>query len=290
MMSLREIDPVEDLLARLRLDREAREAGAVIVEGPTDERILARTLRLNRRALFPSAGRVNLLRCASALQQNPLEGVICVGDRDFDSACTDWSDCWFLVFYDNADVEAMAVDSPALDRMLEEWASQRKLERVGGSAGVRQLLFERTRPLSKLRAASARDGLGLKFDSFALEDVLEKRTAEVKINALLGRLATPHIPRERLETILGQDEPRCPDTERPLARGRDLLAFLSTMLRQLVGSLSRQQARGDFAERTMRLALLEGDFDETLFHLRFTEAIRKAKARFADAERADTRT
>jgi Protein of unknown function (DUF4435) len=264
-------------LARLRLDRKARRTGVVIVEGPTDERVLSTVFALDRRRLFPVRGRVNLLRCAGSLDEKSMTGVVCVADRDFDSADAQWKESSTVVFYDGADLEAMIVESEALDRVLEEWASKRKLERLGGSSGVRTLLRERAQPLAVLRSASARENLGLCFSELPIQDIVEKSQARIKNASLVSRLAKAGPRRDRLEGLLAEDEPECPDTHQPLRRGKDLMSLLATMFRQMIGSLSRQQVRGDFVERTMRLALAPGDFDNTPFNARFRYALEKAQ-------------
>jgi hypothetical protein len=222
-------------------------------------------------------GRVNLLRCAGSLDEEPTSGIVCVADRDFDAADVQWAESTTVVFYDGADLEAMIVESNALDRVLEEWASKRKLERAGGADGVRKLLAERTQPLAILRAANARKNLGLPFDELPIPALVEKSQARIKEESLIGRLASARIGRNDLEELLAQEEPKCLDTGRPLRRGKDLMALLAVMLRRMIGNLGHQQARDDFVERTMRLALASGDFEDKPFTGRFHSALAMAQ-------------
>jgi hypothetical protein len=277
-MSLQDLDPVEDLLARLRLDHEARRRGVAIVEGPTDERVLSKALTLDRRRLFPVGGRVNLLRCAGSLEVERMSGIVCVADRDFDDADERWEKSTTVVFYDGADLEAMIVESEALDRLLEEWASKGKLERVGGANGVRKLLNEKTRPLAILRAANGRDSLGLPFDDLPMMDLFEKSRGDLKMGSMIDRLSHGGVSRDELKECLSGEEPLCRDTHRPLRRGRDLMALLAIMLRRMIGSLSQQQVRHDFVARTMRLALAPGDFENMPFDARLRDALEFAQS------------
>lgn len=134
--SLKEIDHAEDLLSRLRLDRPARSRGTVVVEGPSDKTVLSRAFSVDPRAIFPVFGRINVLRVASALLVAPLAGVTCVADRDFEVAEAAWPAASFLVFYDEADVEAMLFQTQILERFLDAWSSAQKLSDFGGAAAA----------------------------------------------------------------------------------------------------------------------------------------------------------
>src|SRR4051794_20513108 len=117
--SLRTLDQVTDLLDRLRLDSTARERGAVVVEGPTDANVLGTIAPAEDLLFFPAGGRNNVLRIADHLAQAYLHGVVCVADADFDGVVELRADQWFLVFYDNADLEAICYHSQALERVVQ---------------------------------------------------------------------------------------------------------------------------------------------------------------------------
>lgn len=266
-------------MSRLRLDYAARKRGAVVTEGPSDDTILSSVLGLDRRTLFAAGGRANVLRCAESLGNRALDGVVCVADRDFDMEETDWADTWWLVFYDDADVEAMLIESESLTRFLAEWASKRKLEKIGDTNDVRTLLRERATPMSALRSVNARDKIGIPIDSVELADIVDKKIGEIKIPSLIGRLvAGSSISHDQLKNALEDECPVCPHTSQPLARGRDLMGILTALLRHILGSLSKQQVAGGFVERSMRLAAQEGDFDGTPFKSRFEAALKTAVA------------
>jgi hypothetical protein len=272
-LSLRDVDPVEDLLARLRLDRNARSRGAVIVEGPSDERILDSALPIDRRALFGIGGRSNLLRCVAALDEQPMDGVLCVGDRDFDLDESDYPNAWWFVLYDDADIEAMLVDAEPLVRFLGTWASDEKVQQLGGPEGVRTMLKERTLPLSILRTVNARDRLGIPLNSVDIKGAMVRKTGTLKRESLIGRvLAVDGVTRAEVESFLAEAPRRSPFTGAPLARGRDLMAVLAVLLRSVLASLGQQQVEPQFVENSLSLAVREGDLDDTPFKARFDDA------------------
>jgi hypothetical protein len=277
VLSLQEIDPVEDLLARLRLDREARRRGAVITEGPTDERTLSAALPIDRRALFGIGGRTNLLRCVAALDEEPMSGVLCVGDRDFDLEESDHPRAWWFVLYDDADLEAMLIDAEPLARFLETWASEEKVAAVGGVEGVRQILREQSMPLSVLRTVNARDRLGIPINSIDLAAAMNTRTSALKRESLIGRvLAIGGFSRQEVESFLAEAPRLSPFSGVPLARGRDLMAVLAVLLRSLIAGLGKQQVEPPFVENSLLLATQPGDLDGTAFKARFQDAFARS--------------
>jgi hypothetical protein len=263
-------------MSRLRLDRTTRARGAVVIEGPTDAVVLSRAYGLDERRFFRAGGRGNVIRCAEFAVAQRLGGVVCVADRDYEPAEEGYPECDMLVFYDHADLEAMLVNTDVLTRFVAEWASQKKLEAVGGSEGVRGVLYECMRPLAALRSMNERNGLRLRFDELPLHDVIEKQAVRLKMQAVVLRLAASgDCSVERLQAATEGDVPRCPHTNGLLVKGRDLLAALEVALRQRVGSLSKQQVKDRFAERSMRAMVgrddLTGPFGE-----RFLEALGRA--------------
>jgi hypothetical protein len=275
-LTLRQIDHVQDLLDRLRLDRTARTQGAIIVEGPHDSTLLSRALSpgLN---FFPASGRVNVLKAADRLEQTYLSGVLCVVDMDFDEEAANRVNQWFLIFSDNADVEAMLYWSPALARVLEEWASQTKLANFGGADAVRTVVEAAVRPLATLRAWNARHQAGLRFDTLDLADLVPKQTLSINPTQLVLRLARPpDVAAERLIDALGLDPPSCSYTRRLLAQGGDRLAVVGASLRHVIGSLSKQQVAGRLVEGSLRLAVRPSDLTGTPFLARFNAALARA--------------
>lgn len=244
-----------------------------------DETILHSAMGVDKRTLFPVGGRTNVVRVAEALKDGPLSGVVCVADRDFDFNEESWQEYWWLVFYDNGDIEAMLIESEALARFLEEWASEDKLRAIGGVEGVRAVLRERVIPLSSLRAANARENLGLPFDSIEVMDVLDKASAAMRRPSLVGKfIAMGDWTHKELEEAMDTEPPSCPHTNEPLAKGRDLMSILSVLLRQMIGSLSKQEVQNRFVERSIRLAVRKGDLDGTPFKERLDSAVARATA------------
>jgi hypothetical protein len=274
-LSLRDIDPIDDLLSRLRLDHTARRAGALIVEGPTDQRLLAEVLARDPRGLFPVGGRNNVLECARRIAAKPMCGVVCVADRDFDEDEGNWPNAALVVFFDEADLEAMLFASPALGRLLGEFASDDKLQAEGGVAAVRARARDAVREVSAARSVNAQHRLGLCFADVDLRDYIEKKHVTIKMGSLMGRLCAQR-PKDRpkIEAEMSSHTPhRCPHTGNELARGRDLLDIIDMLLRATIGNMKHQQLADDFVERMLRLTARSADLASAPFLARLSQAV-----------------
>jgi hypothetical protein len=276
-LSLRNIDHVRDLLDRLRLDHDARSRGAVIVEGVSDATMLAFSLDEDL-SFFPLAGRVNVLRAADNLATSYLSGVVCVADTDFDQIAVQRTHQWFLVFSDDADVEAMLYWSPALERVLEQWASKKKYAEFGGCSAVRAAVELAVQPIAVLRAWNATSEAGLKFDSLDVSELVEKMDLSTNLVSLVGRLGKSPKTAAEVQEALDLEPPVCPHTGRLLARGRDRLAVVGVALRHAIGTLSKQQIAGGLVEKSLRLATKQSDLSGTPFKTRFEAALVQALA------------
>jgi Protein of unknown function (DUF4435) len=274
---LSEIDHVEDLLARLRLDVAARQRGAIVVEGRTDSEVFAAAFDIAKQAFFPLRGRNNVLRFADSLDPSEVPGVICIADRDFDGAALECRDRWHIVFSDNADLESMLLGSAALERVLEAWASRSKLESFGGPTAVRSRAGSVASPMSSLRTANAAHRYGWTLSDRDLADATDQKTLEVNLVSLADRVArTARVTRGEIQTALETPVPACPETRAPLTRGRDAIAIIEVALRFLIGSLSKAQVSRGLVERSLRLAVKPSDFDHAPFAARFRGTLRRA--------------
>lgn len=265
--SIRGIDHVEDLLSRLRLDGAVRNSGACVVEGEVDARVYDNLLGDREVTFFPIDGRNNVLRCAEKLREMYLEGVICIADRDFDDCAVERADDLFLVFTDNADLEAMLFHSPALERFLLEWASDSKMQQLGGCEPLRSIITDALEPVSRLRRGNSLKRAGLSFDDLDLTAVFNKDDLALNQVGLVARLArVSNCTAPEIERLLTESPiPVCADTGARLVRGKDCLAVLSVALRRLIANCSSHEATPQLLERALRLAVktakgVGGDF------------------------------
>ena len=247
-----------------------------MVEGPTDAEILSELLAAAV-AFFPVAGRVNVLRVADRLGQDYIHGVVCVADADFDDEAVERAEQWFLVFTDNADIEAMCYLSPALERILAAWGSRDKLTAFGGTPGVRAAVADVLQPISVLRRGGFAASVPIRFDEVSLHDVIARDGLSLNVVGLVDRLArASSLDQSVINGLLGGDPPTCVSTGQLLLRGKDCLMVVDIALRKEVGSLALGQVKDGLALRSIILAVREADFAATLFSHRLGDALARA--------------
>lgn len=250
--------------------------GVVIVEGPSDRVVLSEALNVDRDLFFPVSGRRNVLLAADALETDYIAGVVCVADADFDDEPAARDRQWYLVFSDNADLDAMLFLSPAFERLLEHWAAPEKLEDLGGPQGIRAAVADAVRVLSTLRRQNELLSLGLDFNAMDLRRAINRRTLASDPVALVDHLAAVSgVAAAAIHGIVGEPEPTCPFSGFLLVRGRDCFVVVEIALRHVIGSLPRLPPEVRAVERTLRAALRPGDLDRTPFAHR----VRTARAR-----------
>ncbi|MEU1051731.1 hypothetical protein [Streptomyces sp. NPDC005876] len=269
--SLRELDRLED---RIRLHRQRDKRPVVIVEGPSDVRILQRAFQGKDIAYFPASTRSVALEAAEKLEAWTQENFACVVDRDFDDVVDDAEQRLRTVHpYENADMEAMLVLSRAGLDLLLEIGSCDKIENLGGAQKVASQLIGILGPITRLRRANAENGWGLAFDAVDLSSKIDKKTMTLKIrsfcNALLDNSRNrselpahdwPELPSLAALTDYAEGrqhvtrEPVCPRGSEPYFRGRDFLLVLGVALCGYCGTKRAQSVTLDNLEGALRLA------------------------------------
>lgn len=129
--SLRAYDRLAD---RIRLHRQVDERFVVVVEGPSDRRLVERLIPSSSATVFIGNSRDHVLEAADDLRRFDLDRVACVVDRDFDGRVAATQAAGLpVVSYDGADLEDMLAHSPAMERMIGELGSENKLNSYGGA-------------------------------------------------------------------------------------------------------------------------------------------------------------
>jgi hypothetical protein len=122
--SIRELDSLPD---RIKLHRQADRRGILVVEGPSDERFIQRLLP-QRWALFPAGSRNIVISTLQDIEELRVDRVAGLVDQDFDGVAQAARDRDLPIYwYENADLEAFLFLSPALENVLAELASEKKL-------------------------------------------------------------------------------------------------------------------------------------------------------------------
>lgn len=255
-LSLRE--ERDDLAGRIRLHRQVDQRPIIVVEGPSDKRLIERVFQPWEITYFIASNRVAVLRAAAELHTMRVPSLACLVDRDFDDeievrASSDLPVRAWL----GADLEDMLLHSPAGRHFVEELGSSNKIRTYGGLGKLFSHARAELLPISRLRRANAIGHWGLAFDAIDLRSKIHKQTLKLNVDGLCNALASAskhcNIPTQDLQVIAADGQvPSCSSYGHPLIRGKDLCNLLGVALRRQVGSLSHASSEEQQLARTLR--------------------------------------
>ncbi|MEU0378497.1 hypothetical protein ABZ093_14525 [Streptomyces cyaneofuscatus] len=260
LKSLREFDFIAD---RIRLNRQGDKRPVIILEGPSDRRVLERSFPDQEASYFVAGTRNVALSAAAQLTEWGKEYFTCIVDRDFDDMVGEadaGSTC--IHPYDNADLEAMLAVSKAGIDLILELGSSGKIQKVGGADAIVSKLLEIIAPVSRLRRASFENDWRLSFDEVELAGKIDKKDMNFKLSSYcmaLHRASWKSPGSSVLERYAAGEsalncEPKCPRGSSAYFRGRDFLSALSVALCAFCGSKRAQSVLPESLEETLRLA------------------------------------
>lgn len=229
-LALRQYDAPAD---RIRLHLQSSRARVLIVEGVTDAEVLGDILA--GRSVFPVGSRGIVLQTAAELMTLGTMAFIAVIDLDFTPppSGVDWD--FVLHPYEERDLESMLIRLGALHRLLRYKGSSSKIALYGGIDALVGQLLEVVRPITRLRFENARRSLGLCFDAVRLEDKIDAKTLELRLDSYCAALAAAsEVPAAPLKAIAAEEV-----TDVGAPRGKDVIAAASVALRRVGGSLPK---------------------------------------------------
>ncbi|MGW5396524.1 hypothetical protein [Streptomyces sp. NPDC003952] len=254
--SLREFDRLAD---RIRLHRQADARPILIVEGPSDERILKRSFG-DALAYFPAGARGIALSESATLHGWGQKRFLCIVDRDFDDQVEDLEKSGIPIHaYENADLESMLAMSHTAADLLSEFGSIAKIDARGGIEEIARRLCEAVEPLVILRRANVENNWGLAFDSVDLRSKIDKTNLTLKLQSYCAAInaTSDEAPGQRILIEFATKQrpllktPSCPRGSTPYFRGRDFLAFVSVSLASYCGT---RRVDPEILESALRLA------------------------------------
>ncbi len=242
----------------------------LIVEGNTDGIFYERLVNKNKCHVTPANNKSTALQVLSILEKDAFPGILVIVDADFDMLEGKSPHSPNVLFTDTHDLETMIMKSPALEKVLGEFGSEKKISEITQSAkkDVRALLLECGMSIGYLRWVSLRENLSLKFEGLEFAQFTKDLKIEVLslIKAVKNKSLRSDIVDKRLEAYI-QDLKD--DTHDPwhVCCGHDLVCILSIGLRKTIGSWNPNDIRPDVLERSLRLAFERSHFYKTQLYL-----------------------
>jgi hypothetical protein len=264
---------VQDLITpsalanRVRQRRETHKGSFLLVEGASDTKFYGQLIDRDCCQLLPPAqNRDKAIKVLEILQAAP--DVVAIVDKDFDELNGTLPAVPNLFFTDTHDLETMLLQSPALEKLLVEFGSEKKLAEFDGD--VRAVLLAAGCTIGYLLWVSLQDGLHLKFEGIDFPKFIDAATLTIDETKLIEEVKKKS---QRLELKTPELQQRLTHQKAPthdqwqVCRGHDLIHILAIGFRKMLGSKQPNEVTVEILERDLRLAYERTYFRKTQLYV-----------------------
>ncbi|HEY0135450.1 MAG TPA: DUF4435 domain-containing protein [Nannocystis sp.] len=164
MTSLSSLKNSGELFAELLMSRTGFDGSFLVVEGDDDSRFWRRKVAKGKCDLVIAGGRLNVEGLITRVDTHRFGGTLGLVDADF-SGIDGTSPSPNLIYTEHHDLEALLLQSSALDAVLVEYGDKARIEAFEARSGQRVVdaLLARGLPYGRLRWLSQRLSLCLNF-------------------------------------------------------------------------------------------------------------------------------
>lgn len=227
-----------DIVTEVNMTRQVRRCSFLLVEGSTDLHFWRNHSVEGDCDLINSHGKKNVLGAIARLDQRVFSGALGLVDADYDGLTGVSPNSKNLVQTDEHDLEGLLLRSRALDRVLAEHGSEKKLLAFEASEnrGVREALLSRGLVFGRLRWLAAREGWPADFTRLRPSPFTDPETWTVDEQRLYLSAVTMGCPvsEPELKDRLASLPPADPWA---ICQGHDLVQLLVLGLRKRLGNL-----------------------------------------------------
>ena len=242
----------------IRMTRTQFRGSFLIVEGQTaDFRVYKRFVDPKQTQIIPAHNKDDALAALKILEDANFDGVVAIVDADF------WrleglgptSPNQFVT--DTHDLETMLLESPSLEKLLDEFGSEQKMTRFikNNKTNIRQALLTAARPIGYLRWVSQRSNLSLTFEGIIFSRFIDRDTLHIDISKLIREVKNKSRRHDLSESDLQDKIDELTDSKHSswdICCGHDLVCILSFGLRRVLGSNDSNEVEPETLERFLR--------------------------------------
>jgi hypothetical protein len=290
---LRELLTPESIANTLRMSRSQFAGVFLLVEGDTDSRFYR--LLVDKSAHVKAANnRDNALKVLDILKRGAVLGVAAIVDADFSRVESErpkkrqhrqiptkarrtkqspklqrrrWLSVKNLFVTDGHDLEMMLLRSPALEKLLGEFASEKLVAfETNQKTKLRERLLEGAAPIGYLLWYSLQEALGLRFEDLSFGKFIDEKTLLVNekelVTAIKNHSGRHDLKSDELQAKLKALRKAAHDLWQ-VCCGHHVLEILSFALRKTIGTYNKGEATREALERSLRLAFERVHFKET---------------------------
>lgn len=249
-----------EIANEIRLKRQLHSGSFVIVEGYTDKKVFGNFFKEDICKLVPAFGKGNAVEALSILGSENFVGVVAIVDADFWLLNGVAPTSTNLFVTDTHDLETMMIQSPALEKVLQEFGSETKIQKFVKKTGidVRTKLLDVGRVIGYFRWISLQENLDLKFDGLSYEKFVSRETLSIDVGKLI-KVVKNHsqkhdLPEQEIYDKINELEKTLNVPLWHICCGDDLIYILSIGLRKIFGSRKVGEVKREILERSLRLA------------------------------------
>ena len=247
-----------DVANEIRMTRTQFRGTFLIVEGQTaDLRVYKRLIDSEQVQVTPAHNKDNALAALALLEDTNFLGVVAIVDADFWRLEGVEPTSPNLFITDTHDLETMLLESPSLDKLLDEFGSEEKITNftVNSKMEVRQALLAAARPIGYLRWASQRNNLSLTFEGIIFSRFIDRDTLHIDISELIREVKNKSRRHDLSESDLQDKIDELTDSKHnswDICCGHDLVGILSFGLYRVLGSNQRREVEPEVLEKFLR--------------------------------------
>lgn len=226
-----------EIANEIRMTRSQYSGAFLIVEGRDDRLFMASFISQSTCTIRVAQGKQNVCAVIDILDKDNFSGVLGLIDADLDRIEGSQKRSQNLVMPECHDLIMMLVSSPALDRVLTEVGSRKKLENFEGN--VLEALIDRALPVGYLRLHSLREKLNLQFKGLSYSAWINRSSFAANTTELIRRVKNLSqrddlSSRDLANAIAELDKSNYDPYE--ICNGTDVVEILSIGLRSVLGN------------------------------------------------------
>ena len=256
---MREHITADAIANAVRMKRSHFAGAFLIVEGATDAVIYSRIVDYDTCRIEIAHDRDRVLRAIAILNEGGTLGVLGIVDADFDRVTGQSPDIPNVLLTDLHDVECMMLNSPAFDRVLEEFTAGGRVDTFSRQETplIAHRLAENVAPLGCLRLISLVDELNLKFEGLSFHAFVNRRRLHVDIARMIRQVLNNSqrhdLDRMLLRRNIEEEMARNHDCWQ-ISCGHDIVELLSVAVRKVFSGKSSGDVSAERLEQALRLA------------------------------------
>lgn len=255
-----------DIANSVRMTRELFPGTILIIEGDTDFRVYIRFVDDFHCKLIPSHGKDNAFESLALLEKDNFKGILVIVDADFWRLNGIKLSSKNMLITDAHDLETMILYSEALEKVLSELESSKKVNRLRKS--IRDILLECALPIGYLRWISSptKENLSLDFKELRFKKFLDKKKLIVDITKLIKEVknkARNYSLDEKDAELKIQNLMESGYDPWQVCSGGDMIQILTVGLKNNFGSRKARTIDSELVSSILRIAYEHAHFRST---------------------------